>query len=80
MWVKLSQYGTSLSVRFKFHNYCSIDFRAEAGGQYRLLSENAQEAGQPGDTLVTLGARILDENDATVGSLKDCSFKQPYFD
>jgi hypothetical protein len=44
VWVELVQFGNAMNVEFKAWSYCSLDFEAEAGGSYRILSENDQEA------------------------------------
>jgi hypothetical protein len=78
VWVELVQFGSAMNTTFKAWSYCALEFDAEAGGSYRILSENDQEmVGR--DTAVTLGVRIVDGAGQLVGS-PTCSDKRPRFD
>jgi hypothetical protein len=78
VWVELKLYGEAMNVSFTAWTYCSIDFEAEAGGTYRILSENDQRR-QAVDTEVTLGVRLVDANDDLVGALSGCYDRRPAF-
>ena len=79
LWVELKQYGEAMNVSFKAWMYCPIDFEAEAGGAYKIISENGQRRAAV-DTEVTLGVRMVDASDAIVGTPGSCTDRRPRFE
>ena len=78
VWVELKLFGEAMNVSFSAWTYCPIDFEAEAGGAYRIVSENDQRR-QAVDTEVTLGVHVVDAQDGIVGTPEDCYDRRPAF-
>jgi hypothetical protein len=76
--VELKQYGEALNVEYKVWAYCPIDFEAEAGGTYRIISQNGQRRAA-GDTEVSLGVLLVDAKQAIVGAPVGCDDRRPRF-
>ena len=77
IWVELVQHGTAMNVNFKGWTYCSIDFEADAGGDYRVVSASDQSPAGGGDTAVTLGMQIVDASGQPVAVSSSCSGRRP---
>ena len=78
LWVELKMYGDALNVSYSAWTWCAIDFEAEAGWNYQVVSESGQRR-QAVDTEVTLGFRMVDGQGQLVGTPAGCFDRRPAF-
>src|SRR5262245_15490877 len=67
VWVELKMYGEAANVSFSTWTFCPIDFAAEAGGAYQIVSDNDLRRAAV-DTEVTLGVHVVDAREKIVGT------------
>jgi len=78
VWIELRQYGDAMNVTYSAWMFCSIDFEAEAGGTYQVLSESGRRTAAL-DTEVTLGVSMVGADGERV-EISECTHRRPSFD